>query len=364
MPELAQILEWNDPSGELLAARLTGAADGTIAWGSQLIVREGQTALFFRDGQAMAAFEAGRHVLTTQTVGGLTKLVTGLVYGSGETPFRAEVYFVARQLFRDLRWGTPEPVYLPDPVLLQIPIRANGRFAIRVADPSVFVPKVMGTRPYFRARDLEDFFRGQYLVPALTDGLASLGKPFTELPRYLRELGVGVKAILGPEVGTLGLELTDLSVTTVSTTEEIQQLLTRNADVASEAYARARGTQLDLQAKAAGAAALREAGTSYRDVGLTDAAKTLAGNLEGGETGGGLQQGVNLGLALMVPQMMSGMLGTGGAAAAGAAVAAGDEKPEKVDPIARLKQLKELLDLGAISQEEFDGKKAELLKRI
>lgn len=357
VPELAKILEFQDASGEMLALRLPGSADGVIEWGSQLIVREGQTALFFRDGRAMASFEAGRHVLTSQNVAGLTKLVTGLVYGSGNTPFRAEVIFVGRQLCRDLRWGTPEPVYIPDPVLLQIPVRANGRFAIRVSDPSLFVPKVVGTRPFFRSRDIEDFLRSQYLVAALTDALASLAKPFAELPRYYRDLGIGVKALLQAEFQTLGLELTELSVNSVSTTEEIQQTLNRNAGIASEAHARARGTELDLEARARGAAALGQAGTSYQQVGMTEAMKTLAEKAGDGERGGPMATGLDLGMALMVPQMMGNMLKDNPAVQPPQAAGAGD-------PVTRLKQLKELLDLGAVTQEEFDAKKVELLKLI
>ncbi len=145
-----------------------------------------------------------------------------------------------------VRRGTPEPVSIPDPVLLQVPVRANGRFAIRVSDPTLFVPKVVGPRPAFRQRDLEEFLRAQYLVPALTDALASLGKPFVELPRFTRELGAGVRALLSPDFASLGLELTDLSVNSVTTTEEIQAPLNGNVRIASEAFARARGTQCDL----------------------------------------------------------------------------------------------------------------------
>jgi membrane protease subunit (stomatin/prohibitin family) len=146
MPDLADILEFVDATGDVLAVRVPAEGPAVIRWGSQLIVREGQCALFLRDGRAMALFEPGRHVLTTQSVAGITGFVAGLAY-DGASPFRAELVFVGRQLFRDLRWGTPEPVYLPDPVLLQIPVRANGRFAIRVSDPTVFVPRVLGRAP-------------------------------------------------------------------------------------------------------------------------------------------------------------------------------------------------------------------------
>ena len=345
-----RVLELVDPTGEVLAIRLTGS-DGTITWGSPVVVREGQTALFYRDGRCLASFAPGRHVLETQNLPVLEKLAGKLT--GGESPFKAEVFLVAGQLATNLRWGTLEPFFIPDPVLVQIPVRAHGRFAIRVSEPELFVPKVVGTRPVFRARDLEDFLRGQYLVPALTDALASLDRPWNELPRYLRELGIGVKSVLSPEFAALGLELTDLSVASVSTTEEIQGALTRAAALASEAHAKARGTRYELEAKAAGAAALEKAGTSYREVGTTDALKTLAESSADGS--GAVTQGVGLGVTMLVPGLLADAL-KGGAKPPDAAPA--------VDPLVRLKQLKELLDAGALTASEFEAKKAELLKRV
>jgi membrane protease subunit (stomatin/prohibitin family) len=364
MPKLAKIIEFRDTVGDVIAARLPDVGEGVIEWGSQLIVREGQCALFLRDGKSMAAFQPGRYMLTTQEIPILTKFVAGLAYGRGNTPFRAEVYFVGTSLFRDLKWGTPEPVYIPDPVLMQIPIRANGRFAIRVTDPALFIPKMVGTRSQFRVRDIEDFLRSQYLVAALTDAVASLGKTFQELPRFYRELGIGVRGVVAPEFAQLGLEITDLAVNSVTTTEEIQATLNRNAAIASEAFAKARGTQYDLEARAAGARALNEAGTSYEKVGMVEAMKAGAANpgSPGGD-GGPANTGMQLGMAMMMPQMMANMMRDNPALnpAGVANVSNGAAAP---DPYAKLKQLKELLDLGAITQEEFDAKKAELLKAI
>src|SRR4051794_22587174 len=45
MPQLAQIIEFLDPTGAVLAVRFPASGDGIIEWGSQLIVREGQVAL-------------------------------------------------------------------------------------------------------------------------------------------------------------------------------------------------------------------------------------------------------------------------------------------------------------------------------
>jgi membrane protease subunit (stomatin/prohibitin family) len=124
---------------------------------------------------------------------------------------------------------------------------------------------------------------------------------------------------------------------------------------------------MDLQAKAAGAAALAQAGTSYQQVGMADAMKEMASKSGSGgaKPGGGspMDTGVNLGLAMMMPQMMAGMLQPGvGANPPG--VHAVPQQPQQPDPFVKLRQLKELLDIGAITPAEFDAKKVELMARI
>ena len=59
MPDLADVLEFVDPAGDVLAVRFPEEGPGVIRRGSQLIVREGQSALFLRDGRTMALFEPG-----------------------------------------------------------------------------------------------------------------------------------------------------------------------------------------------------------------------------------------------------------------------------------------------------------------
>lgn len=363
MPQLAKILEYRAGDEDTISVRFPPGGDGVIEWGATLNVGPSQVAVFYRDGKTMATFQPGRYVLTTQNVPILTKFITGMVYGGGNTPFRADVYYVNSGLLRDLRWGTPEPIYMPDPVLMQIPIRGNGRFAIRVSDAALFVPKVMQLKPVFRKADIEEYLREQYLLPTLVDAIASTGKTFVELPRFYREIGMGVKSLLAEEFASLGLELVELGINSISTTPEIQQTLNRNAQIASEGAAKARTVQADLEAKAAGAAALAKAGTNYQSVGMTDAMKAHAAHAPvEGSGGNAMSTGVNLGLAMMMPGMMQNMMNQ---QQQGVAPAANVQMAQpKVDPFEQIKKLKELLDMGAISKEEFEAKKADLMKHI
>ena len=61
----------------------------TFVLGSQLIVNQGQEALFFKGGKALDLFGAGTHTLLTGNLPLLNKLAN-LPFG-GDTPFTAEI---------------------------------------------------------------------------------------------------------------------------------------------------------------------------------------------------------------------------------------------------------------------------------
>ena len=86
----------------------------------------------------------GRHTLTTLNLPLLGKLI-GLPFG-GKSPFQAQVYFISRQTFTDLKWGTKEPITFRDSELTMVRLRAFGRFSMRVADPQIFLQQLVGTK--------------------------------------------------------------------------------------------------------------------------------------------------------------------------------------------------------------------------
>ena len=100
----------------------SGSAD--MKFGAQLIVQDNQWAVFFRDGKALDTLTSGRHTLTTVNLPLLVKLLR-LPFG-GESPFQAQVYFVSRQTFTELKWGTKEPIVFRDTELGMVRLRAFG----------------------------------------------------------------------------------------------------------------------------------------------------------------------------------------------------------------------------------------------
>src|SRR5512136_2705247 len=105
MPRIIDVVEVPDQKPDEMVRRMPEYGSGDFRFGSQVIVREYQQAVFFRDGKAYDTFGAGRHTITTANAPLLTTLIGQVT--EGRTPFPAEVYFVNMREFLDQKWGTP-----------------------------------------------------------------------------------------------------------------------------------------------------------------------------------------------------------------------------------------------------------------
>src|SRR6202158_2477041 len=156
-PIMMEVIEWFGQTGAGIAHAYPEAGGGDMKRGAQLIVRENQAAVFFRDGQGLDVFGPGRHTLSTQNLPILTRLLS-LPWGF-TSPFRAEVYFVNLKGFTNMRWGTRDPVAFKDTQLGLIRLRAFGNFTMRVTQPLLFVNSLVGTQGSYTTDQIEEYLR-------------------------------------------------------------------------------------------------------------------------------------------------------------------------------------------------------------
>lgn len=111
--------------------------------GTQLIVNEGQIAVFVKGGKALDYFSAGTYTLNTQNIPILQSLIN-IPFG-GKTPFTAELFFINNTAKLDVLWGTNSPISLIDPkYTVKLRVRAFGQFGIRVFNYRVFLTELIG----------------------------------------------------------------------------------------------------------------------------------------------------------------------------------------------------------------------------
>lgn len=198
--------------------RVPESGAGEFRLGSQLVVRESQQAVFVRDGKALDVFGPGRHTISTNNIPLLGGLI-GLPFG-GDSPFTAEVFFVAMREFLDMKWGTPQPLVYRDQEFGMIRLRAHGTYAIRVENPQMFVNQVVGSRSSYSVNDLDEYLKS-IIVNQFNDLLGETHKSILDLQGITLELATTAQNALANSFTQLGLRLITFQISGITPPDEV-----------------------------------------------------------------------------------------------------------------------------------------------
>lgn len=337
--QFIEIIEWMDDAHDVLVWRFPVRGQ-EIKNGAKLIVREGQTAVFINEGKLADVFEPGTYTLTTQNLPILATL-KGWKYGFN-SPFKAEVYFVATTQFTDLKWGTQNPIMMRDPEFGAIRLRAFGIFSIRVADPTKFLRQTAGTDSRFEIDEIVGQLK-RNLVSRFTTALGTAKVPALDLAGNYDEIGKKVLPAIRADFEELGLELTKFFVENISLPPEVEKALDTRSQMGILGNAGNMGQYAAFQAASAIPDAARTP-NSFAGAGMGLAAGLAMGNQMMGQFGQAFQQPPGA-QPSQAPQQ---------------AQAGGGGNP-LVD---RLRKLDALKAAGVLTDDEYAKKRAEILSEI
>ena len=224
-----EVIESNLVSTEELIERYPEYGTGEITWGSQLTVNDGEWGVFFRDGRALEVFDSGRHVLTTQNIPVLTKFVTKFGYGP-DSPFRSNVVFIAKKIFPNLKWGTPNPIIFRDPEINMIRLTAFGTLTIRVKDPLIFLNNCVGRHSAFSTKKIEDYLRS-IISSKLAEEIGSIDISIFDLASKYSLISAKVKSASYQEFENIGLELVDLLINAINPPRSVQEIMDKRSSM-------------------------------------------------------------------------------------------------------------------------------------
>lgn len=228
--EYIEIVEWTDDTRNTLTHRFPDA-DKAIKHGAQLIVRESQCAQFVYLGQFGDTFGPGKHTLITDNIPVLTRLRSWKY--AFNSPFKADVYFLNTRLFTGNRWGTTNPVMMPDDDLGVVRVRAFGMYDFKIVEPRTFLRDVAGSDHDFTVDEFIDAMRSR-IVSAFSDAVAAAKIPVLQIASRYREIGEALLPVINPVItAKYGVQLSSFIVENVSVPAEVEQAIDKRSSMAA-----------------------------------------------------------------------------------------------------------------------------------
>jgi len=330
----------------------TSGSSNIISNGSKIVVPEGYGLLLFQDGKITGfvaepgGYEWRSDDLNSQSIFAGDGIVSPLILQSwerfkfgGQPGSQQAAFFVSLKELPDNRFGTQSEIYWDDGFLnTQVGAVTRGSYTLKIVDPILFVKNFVPAtylRPgaVFDFTDLDNAAASQ-LFNEVVGSLAPAFSLYTNDPSKgnritrIQQDSVGFAKSLSDAVeqayqwrSDRGLAIVKTAIVSIEYDANTRELL--KTVQRADALSGARGNS-NLQASVA------------------------QGIQSAGENGGAA--------GLMGIGMATGMMGVGGLQQPTAPAA-----PAADDPVAKLKKAKEMLDLGLITQQDYDALKAKAL---
>ncbi|HJK34215.1 MAG TPA: SPFH domain-containing protein, partial [Methanocorpusculum sp.] len=197
-----------------------------VMWNDNVLVREDEYGIFFRDGKALAVFDRpDRYALTTQNIPVL-KDIAGTVLGNVQI---GEFFWVQKREFRD-KFGTSQPLAFRDVDFGVVQLRIFGQFSYKVTEPLQLITEFVGTKGLTKSEEIVEWLKGQ-IVAVLNDTLGELKAKkqmgVLDMPAYLQEIEQLCLAKLTRETEVYGLKIMKFAGLNINMPEEVLEAINK-----------------------------------------------------------------------------------------------------------------------------------------
>jgi membrane protease subunit (stomatin/prohibitin family) len=230
-------------------------------------------------------------------------------------------------------------------------LKARGAYKIQIENPVKFLEKLIGNNVPFQLQgELNKYFINEF-QSKIKSSIARAANESTQellgIDARLDEFSEAISPFMQEILDEYGLRLVKFSIAAIDIDDD--ELRKRYDEIGIEAIAKMRNAQADKNV-------MGILGDDWAKQQQIDILKSVANNPNGlASTGAGL--GMGLGAVGVFGEINQQVFNS-------------NQNPKNTQensddsPLTKIKQLKEMLDIGAITQDEFDAKKKEILSKM
>jgi membrane protease subunit (stomatin/prohibitin family) len=200
-----------------------------IRLNDNIVVRQDETAVFYRDGKVLAYLDRpDRYALTSinaPIVGNVVQALSGVRQ-------EAEVYYLQRRIF-DGKFGSTEPYVFRDTDFGLVQLRVFGEFRWNVGAPDNFINQFVGTFGAVTTPDVDARLRDQMvlLVYNSLGRLKDQGMRVTDLATQLTTIEQAVLGFAPQHFSPLGIEIKQIQGLSINLPDDVQKAVNTRSEM-------------------------------------------------------------------------------------------------------------------------------------
>ena len=199
-----------------------------IKTGAKVIVRPSQAAVFYKGGQFADIFTEGTYKLSTNNLPILSTLMA-LPY-LFNSPIKADLYFISLKQFVNNKWYTKNPLIIRDKEFKVVRIKSFGTFAFKIDDIEKFIREVLGTQKKILQDDINDYL-SSFLVEAFSVILGEINVPIIDLAMQYNKLSNLIQLKANIKAKEIGIKFSNVNIENISLPENVEKLIDEQSGI-------------------------------------------------------------------------------------------------------------------------------------
>lgn len=226
--QFVDVIEYvEDTNTKTLIYKYTRYGD-EIKQGAELIVRNGQCAVFVHKGVIADILAAGNYKLNTQNLPFLSSLkAIPYLFNS---PIKSDLYFINTTQFIGIRWGTKGPIIMRDKDFNMVRISAYGSYSFRILNIRYFMEEIFGARKLSMTHDILSFL-WSFVSESISMAISESNIPVLDLATNYRQLSGRLCEYVNDRAKKLGIVILDTVIDKITLPKEVEKMIDEQSGI-------------------------------------------------------------------------------------------------------------------------------------
>ena len=227
--QFRKVIQWENVDPEVIVWKYPLEDREEFMRNSELVVREGQRAMFIKEGQLADVFDPGTYKLDDIKNIPILTAIYNWKY-AWESPYTGDIYFISTKQFIDQKWGTRNPVMMRDKDFGMIRFRAYGTYTFSVARPTTAMTELFGSTDSLKVDDVSNQFKS-IVCSTLSNVVAESKIAALDLAANYDDLSRAALEKLKIYFDNYGIEVKNFYIENISLPEEVEKMLDKRTNV-------------------------------------------------------------------------------------------------------------------------------------